>query len=158
MCSCVAPLQSPGSVDIEGHLVCPLTHRPYKKLLSKCSILLHLTQRLAYKILVWSSTQTYTLAIQHAYLRIRPLFNNDKKLWEKHTLTFCYLISGVVPAPFDLLTPDFKNVATGQLCLHTLSHKCTPPSRKKWGLETNLCLMYSDCTVGGHAPFPAFSR
>ena len=64
----------------------------------------------------------------------------------------------MVPAPFDLLTPDFKNVATGQLCLHTLSHKCTPPSHKKWGLETNLCLIYIYCTVGGHAPFPAFSR
>ena len=44
---------------------------------------------------------SYTLAIQHAYLRIRLLFNNDKKLLEKYTLTFCYLISGVVPAPFD---------------------------------------------------------
>lgn len=47
----------------------------------------------------------------------------------------------MVLAPFDLLTPDFKNVATGQLCLHTLSHKCTPSSHKKWGLETNLCLI-----------------
>ena len=116
------------------------------------------TQRLTCKILAWSSSQTYTLAIQHAYLRIRLLFNNDKKLLEKYTFTFCYLISGVVPAPFDLLTPDFKNVATGQLWLHTLSHKCTPPSHKKWGLETNLCLMYIYRTVGGHAPFPAFSR
>ena len=54
------------------------------------------------------------------------------------TLTFCYLIRGPVLAPFDLLTPDFKNVSTGQLCLHTLRHTFTPPSHQKWGLETNL--------------------
>ena len=38
-------------------------------------------------------------------------------------INICYLISGVVPAPFDLLTPDFKNLATGQLCLHTRVHR-----------------------------------
>ena len=57
---------------------------------------------------------------------------------EIHINFFCYLIRGVVLAPFDLLTPDFKILSKGQLYLHTLSHKCTPPSHKKWGPETYL--------------------